>query len=321
MSVEPEVSVVVPVYNAATIIEGLLGSLNAQTLDASRYEVILVDDASTDGTFDIIVRALTAGARARFHIVRQPRNGGPAAARNAGLAIARGRIIAFTDADCEPDPEWLFRGLARMNADDSPAGVEGQTLPKGEPGPLTHQMINTTGGLFMTCNMLYRREVLGDGFDERFRLAFLEDSDVAFSVLESGGKIVWAPLVVVRHLVLPASRGKFLKEARKRFYNPLLQRKHPAAYAEHIRGVVPGLPSLHVKYMVLVLLTPVGAFFDLPGITLFLLIPTALYLRRIWHAYRAKDPLTRLQAAVHPFVQTWFVFRGSLHFRRFSMKV
>lgn len=311
-----EVSVIVPIYNAATIIDGLLDALDVQTLDAARYEVVLVDDASTDGTPDLIIRKLTPGARARFHLVRQPVNGGPAAARNAGLAVASAPIIAFTDADCEPDPDWLETGLARLRADDAPAGVEGQTLPKGEPGPLTHQMVNTTGGLFMTCNMLYRRDALGEGFDPRFRVAFLEDSDVAFNVLERGEDIVWAPEVIVRHLVLPASRGKFMKEARKRFYNPLLAKKHPRAYAEHIRGVVPGIPRLHVRYMTALVATLVALATGFPGLALLLLAPSGLYLRRIWHAYRAKDPLTRLQAAAHPFVQTAFVLRGCVAFRR-----
>jgi glycosyltransferase involved in cell wall biosynthesis len=316
----PDVSVVVPVYNASAYIAGLIRALEDQTLDRARYEVILVDDASTDDTVQTIMSTLK-GTEASFALVRQERNRGPAAARNAGLALATAPVIAFTDSDCEPDPDWLERGLERLNSAEAPAGVEGRTLPKGEPGPLTHQMINTTGGLYMTCNMFYRRDALAGGFDERFRLAFLEDSDVAFSVLERGDQIAWDPDVVVRHLVLPASRTKFMREARKRYYNPLLYSKHPEMYRKHIRGVVPGLPRLHLKYMASVTAIPVAAATGYSGIAVFMCAPTALYLRRIWHAYRAKDALTRLQAAWHPWAQTWFVIRGGMRFRALSPKL
>lgn len=316
----PRVSVVVPVFNAADMIAGLIGALEAQTLAEDAYEVVFVDDASADATVQEIVAAL-APSKMRATLVRRERNAGPAAARNAGLAQAVAPVIAFTDADCEPDPDWLERGLARLDAADAPVGVEGQTLPKGEPGPLTHQMINTTGGLFMTCNMLYRREALGNGFDERFKLAFLEDSDIALEVLESGGTIVWAPEVIVRHLVLPASRAKFMREARKRFYNPLLLAKHPRSYEQHIRRVVPGLPRLHLKYMGSVAVIPIAAATGYSGIALLACAPVGIYLRRVWHAYRARDAMTRIQAAIHPFAQTWFVLLGAVRFRRFSIRL
>lgn len=318
----PEISVVVPVYNGGDLIVGALRALDAQSIDPARYEVIVVDDGSTDGTPE---RCDTVATHMRVPttIVRQAVNGGPAAARNAGIARAQGRLIAFTDADCEVAPDWLERALARFAADDSLAGVEGRTEPKGEPGTLTHQMVNRSGGLYMTCNMVYAREVLdaAGGFDERFRLAFLEDSDVAFSVMDAGGVIAFDPEVVVYHLVLHEGRAKFGREARKRMYNALLYRKHPALYRKHLQPVVPGLPRLHMRYLGWLLVAALFGALDLWGGTVLAMFPWALQARRVAHAYRARDALSVVQALAHPFVQTYWVLRGCIRFRAFSFDI
>jgi len=315
----PEISVVVPVYNAMAVVPGCLASLDAQTLAPERYEVVVVDDGSTDATAGV-VEAFLADARARFTFVRRPENRGPAAARNAGLAVARAPLVAFTDSDCEVAPDWLERALARFAAEPEVAGVEGRTDPKGDVGTLTHQMRNEAGGLFMTCNMVYRREAIdaAGGFDERFRLAFLEDSDLAFAIMDAGGAIAWDPDVIVNHLVIHEGRGRFLKEAKKRYYNPLLFKKHPALYRAHLRPVVPGIPGIHVKYMASVL-APVVLAPWLPGLSVLLAPVFAWHLRRVAFAYKARDPVSILQAAIHPFVQTYWVLAGAIKFRSFSL--
>jgi len=324
----PKVSVIVPVYNSALFVGGCLDALDAQTLKPSEYELIVIDDGSTDETA-AVCREFAERARARCVVIVQPQNAGPAAARNAGLAEARADVIAFTDADCHVAPDWLERGLAGFATEPDLAGIEGPTVPLGETGTLTHQMRNETGGLWMTCNMMYRRAWLDevDGFDERFRLAFLEDSDVALGVQERGGRIAWDPSVVVQHLVLQEGRAKFGKEARKRFYNPLLYRKHPKSYVRHIATVVPGLPPLHLKYMGFALLAFVLALIAITvsapvgGAAVFASFAAAFYLRRGAHAYRARDIVSILQAAAHPWVQTYWVLRGAAHFKTFSLDI
>jgi GT2 family glycosyltransferase len=315
----PRVSVVVPVFNSATMIHGLVDALSKQTIED--FEAVFVDDGSTDGTADIL-EGLLQRIPANMKLVRMPANGGPAAARNAGLRATSAPIVAFTDSDCLPAPDWLEQGLIAIR--DDADGIEGQTLPTETPSATTHQMINTSGGLFMTCNMIYRREALerAQGFDERFRLAFLEDSDVAFSILETGGVIPFEPSVLVRHLVLERGTRKFGNEARKRFYNPLLFKKHPAMYRQYITNTVPGLPPLHLKYMLATLALPAPIPFGLPGVTVFLLVPFALFAKRVLHAYKAgRDPRLWLRALGHPWHQTWHVLRGAWHFKAFSVRL
>lgn len=310
----PTVSVIVPVYNGAATIEGCLRSLEAQTVRA--HEVIVVDDGSTDETAAVVERT-------RARLVRLERNKGPAAARNAGIEAARAEVIAFTDADCVAAPDWLARALARLEAEPDAAGIEGRTEPAGETSALTHQMRNVEGGLYMTCNMIYRRDALErvDGFDERFRLAWLEDSDVALGILEAGRRIVWDPTVLVSHLVLQRGRRRFLHEARKRFYNPLLFRKHPTGYREHITPIVPGLPPMHLKYIAATVAPFVAWAVGLPGLAVLVAIPWLFYARRVLHAYRARDVLTVLQSLAHPFVQTFWVLVGAVRFRAFSLDI
>ncbi len=88
----PRISVVIPAFQASASIERCLAAVARQTLPPEQYEVIVVDDGSTDDTAN---RASRCGAR----VVRLLRNQGPAQARNAGLAAARGEIVVFTDSD------------------------------------------------------------------------------------------------------------------------------------------------------------------------------------------------------------------------------
>lgn len=104
----PRVSVIIPVFNAAAVIGNAVGSAQAQT--QGEIEIIVVDDASTDDTAAVVERLV--GGDERLRLVRMPRNGGPGAARNAGLDAARGEWIALLDADDSYHPQRLEALLA-----------------------------------------------------------------------------------------------------------------------------------------------------------------------------------------------------------------
>ncbi|HEX5358055.1 MAG TPA: glycosyltransferase family 2 protein [Aquabacterium sp.] len=105
-----EVTVITPMYNARAWLEGHIASTRAQTL--RNFEHIIIDDCSTDDSV-AVAQQLTAGDD-RYKIVRAPKNGGPAAARNIGIAQAKGRYLAFLDADDLWLPQKLERQLAFM---------------------------------------------------------------------------------------------------------------------------------------------------------------------------------------------------------------
>jgi succinoglycan biosynthesis protein ExoO len=105
MSVSPAISVLVPAWNAATFIHTAIASLKQQTL--TDFEALVVDDASTDNTAAAITAAVAGDPR--FKLIQLDQNGGSSAARNAGLAVARGAWIAVLDADDAIEPERLAR--------------------------------------------------------------------------------------------------------------------------------------------------------------------------------------------------------------------
>ncbi|HEY2428771.1 MAG TPA: glycosyltransferase family A protein, partial [Acidimicrobiales bacterium] len=104
-SAPPQVSVVIPTHNRAGMVTETLRALGGQE-DAPPFEVIVVDDASTDDTQDVL-RLLADGFPVPLIALRQATNRGPATARNQGWRSARGDIVCFTDDDCVPQPGWL----------------------------------------------------------------------------------------------------------------------------------------------------------------------------------------------------------------------
>jgi glycosyltransferase involved in cell wall biosynthesis len=243
----PDVSVVVPVRNREAVLGGLLGALDRQTLDRGRFEVIIVDDYSVDRT-RAIAQAWVDSDPSRRHLVVSEGKG-PAHARNRGLSLATAEWIAFTDSDTLPEPNWLEAGLRSVERLGAVA-VEGavEPWPPEAIGPQTHQVINATGGLYMTANMIYRREVLDEvgGFDERFYEPFLEDSDLAFRVMDSGHDIPFAPEVRVRHHVFQPSFRNVFRSTRHQRWLSLFAAKHPDRYWTQLRPAVRPLSSVDV---------------------------------------------------------------------------
>lgn len=203
----PRVSVVVPARDAATTLGECLRALAAQTLAAKDYEVIVVVDRdSADGSAAI---ARAAGVR-----VLVSARSGAAAARNTGVAAARGEWIAFTDADCVPSRTWLSQLLASVESPGGePAlGAAGSTLGY-ESTTAAARFVDLTGGLQAdrhlaherypwapTGNVVYRRAALEavGGFDVRFRT--YEGCDLHTRLLRQvGGNFAYAPGAVVLH--------------------------------------------------------------------------------------------------------------------------
>jgi len=199
------VSVVVPVWNGAATIGRTIEALLAQTRPAS--EIIVVDDGSTDQTAQALTRF---GERVRVvHRV----NGGPAAARNSGIEVARGGLIAFTDSDCEPATDWLASLSAGFDddAERKIAGVGG--VVRGDGATLTDQYIDLIRLLdpepdargqipyLITANACFRRQALVEvgGFDEGFRKPGGEEAELGYRLRRAGYEFRFTPAAIVRH--------------------------------------------------------------------------------------------------------------------------
>ncbi len=215
-------SVIVPVYNGAAAIVQCLSALRNQTLSADLFEVIVVDDGSTDDTYET-VRAFPVNLVSIQH-------GGPAKARNRGAALARGDILVFTDADCVPEPDWLEKMLAPFD-DAGIVGVKGAYITaQPEPAARFAQAEFETRYNMMrgkdhvdfvdTYSGAFRRDAFHEvgGFDPSFPKANNEDVDLSYRM----AAVVCRPGPDGR----PARRMVFAPDARVRHTHPATWRRY-----------------------------------------------------------------------------------------------
>lgn len=255
------VSVVIPTRGRPALLQRCLDALCRQTLPFEHYEIVVVDDGPSGATQAAVLGCATRmrphGLALSYIASHGPH--GPAAARNRGWRRARAALIAFTDDDTEPDPRWLEAGLAAF-APDSDAATGRVIMPLPEsPTDYERDASGLTHGEFVTANCFCRKAVLErlNGFDERFPLAWREDSDLQFRMLRAGARIIHAPQAVVVHPIRPAGWGVSLKQQKKIMFDALLYRQHPALYRSRIRRH----PRWDYYAAVVALLAAVFAFF------------------------------------------------------------
>lgn len=226
------VSVVVPAHNAANTIELCLEALLKQSLPRQEYEVIVVDDGSSDGTAEVV---------RRFPEVRlfQQRRQGPAAARNLGAQKAQGEIILFTDADCQPTFEWAER-LATPLREGRIVGAKGAYLTRQreliarfvqlEYEERYERMSREKYIDFIdTYSAGYRREVFlqAGGFDTVFPTASVEDQEFSFRLAAQGYKMVFVPEARVYHLHVSRLRDYLRRKFKIGYWKVTVHRRHP----------------------------------------------------------------------------------------------
>ncbi len=234
LSRQPKVSVVVASYNAGRTLNACLESLTR--LNYPDYEVILVDDGSTDDTPKI------AEQFSKVNCLRHEKNLGLSIARNTGIAAAAGEIIAFTDADCRADEDWLYYLVGDLLKGEF-AGMGGPNLLPLEDGPVAAAVMVSPGGPAHVmldnrvaehipgCNMAFHKQALVEigGFDPVFHTAG-DDVDICWRLQQAGYKIGFSPAAFVWHY-RRSTVGAYLKQ--QRGYGEaeaLLARKHPECF-------------------------------------------------------------------------------------------
>jgi glycosyltransferase involved in cell wall biosynthesis len=199
---DPLVSVVVPARNAAATLERCLRSLLDLDYPRDRFEIIVADNGSTDGSRSILDRF---GGQVR--VVEQPRPG-PAAARNAGIRAAEGTVIALTDADCQVDRQWLRELIPPLA--DSGVGIVGGKVKAMPPvnrvrrfGEIIHDHERAIEEFHppyvATANWGCRRSVLFEEglFDETLLRG--SDAELALRIGNRGYRLVYRPTAIVYH--------------------------------------------------------------------------------------------------------------------------
>lgn len=217
----PLVSVVIVNHNGRTFLNEALHSL--EKTDYEPFEVVVVDNGSTDGSVEAAARIAEAWPALR--LVRNDFNAGPARARNQGIAIARGELVAFLDNDTTVEPSWLAHAVRVFVEDASVGAVQCKLLLKRPPGRLdcVGEWIGQNGFLVpvavsgeeddcgqhdgvgeilaaKSAGMVARTDALRDvgGFDEDFFI-YVEETDLCWRIWLRGHRVVLAPRSVVHH--------------------------------------------------------------------------------------------------------------------------
>jgi GT2 family glycosyltransferase len=215
----PPVSIVVPTRSRALRLRALLASL-AQQEEAPAFEVIVVDDASLDETLATVADA-DSSAAAHIRAIHLPRPMGAAVARNRGWRAARGELVVFTDDDVVARPGWLA-ALDAAHRRDPEAVIQGRT----EPDPRERVRLSAfarsqsaagPGPWFQTCNIAYPRALLErlGGFDEAFREAAGEDTDLGWRAVENGARVVYEPAALNWHAVHEPGAWRLIRATQK----------------------------------------------------------------------------------------------------------
>jgi glycosyltransferase involved in cell wall biosynthesis len=202
-------SIVVPAHNRPQRLSQCLQAIAMLAYPGTRYEVIVVDDGSAASLEPVVVPFL---GRLNITLLRQS-NSGPAGARNAGAAAARGRYVVFTDDDCRPDRDWL-RALATRLAANPRCAAGGKTV-NGLAGNLfsnasqvlveyfyRHCNRDADDALFIASNNLAfprARFIEVEGFDASFPLAAAEDRELCYRWRSHHGRILYAPDAIIHH--------------------------------------------------------------------------------------------------------------------------
>jgi glycosyltransferase involved in cell wall biosynthesis len=226
------ISVVIPARDAAATLGRTLAHLARQTLDEP-FEVVVVDDGSTDET-----AAVAEGATLKVVLVRTD-GVGSSAARNAGVAAASGSLLAFTDADCFPSPEWLAAGVEALGSADLVVGAA-EPDDSVAMGPFDRSLwIERETGLYETANLFLPRtlfERIG-GFESWLTDAgprrgwtnpeLGEDVWLGWRAKRTGARSTFEPRAFVHHAVHHRGPIDYVRERQRLRHFPAMAKRMP----------------------------------------------------------------------------------------------
>jgi hypothetical protein len=237
-----EIAVVVPSRARPLRLRWLLNALEEQTLSRERFEVIVCHDASSPETEALLRTHPLSAAGVLRHARAAPRSP-PGLQRNRGWRLAAAPIVAFTDDDCRPPPEWLERALASAGRCPG-AVVQGATRP--DPDELAiamhapharSQTIDPPVPWAQTCNIVYPRALLErlGGFDEE--MAGGEDAELAQRAIGAGVSLVGAPEVLTYHAVHSGGLVATLRTLPRWQHLAGLVKRHPSLRGSFVLGM------------------------------------------------------------------------------------
>jgi len=211
-----KVSVIIPAYNRKEELKKLLISLEEQTYPKENFEIIIVDNGSTDGT-QFLIKEMMSKFKGHLHYISMPKRNDSPVVRNIGVKEARGEILSFIDSDCIAHPDWLKNIVKKFNNNDRIGCIGGPEFFHSDDSffikcsSFSVTSFLTTGGIRgkrgtkfgkyyprgfnMSIPMKVFKEV--NGFDANFR--FGEDIELSCRIKERGYDLAYAPDALVYH--------------------------------------------------------------------------------------------------------------------------
>jgi GT2 family glycosyltransferase len=321
---EKKISVVVPTYKRAALLSSCLIALSKQRMSQDDFEVIVVIDGPDAQTEELIGRLREEYIPSLSYITLSE-NSGPASARNIGWRNATAQLVAFTDDDCRPGPSWLsslWRAYEESGYAEKIAFSGKVIVPLPErPTDFELNTAHLETADFITANCACTKAALEAvaGFDERFRMAWREDSDLEFGLLERGVPVLKVKEAIVVHPVRRARWGTSIREQRKTMFNALLYKKYPHLYREKIQR----LPAWNYYVIIAgVLMIVLGLILDnkttgLTGALLYIALTIAFILKRLRNTSRTTPHVIEMIATslVIPFYSVYWTLYGSFKYR------
>lgn len=297
------ISVVIPAYNRKEELKNCLESLFRQKHSKDKFEIIVVDDGSTDGTEEYIAQ-IKGNSKPNVVYLKQ-KNQGAAVARNTGVKNSRGDYVAFIDSDCVASEDWLTSCISLLSTSDQHiAGVGGKIIPgftnlvgKGSHLLEFHQYLSEkekSVRVVPTANLCIRKKVLDEVgyFDNELRTS--QDTELCWRIIKRGYKIIYSPEIVVTHYGINSLRELRKKEIALGRGFVATRKKHkdlpPVRIPDNIYFFALMLPVLYVGSVLKILSV---SSFRFAGIKLPLIFFVILYGRFAfwWGALKAFNNL------------------------------
>lgn len=321
-----EISVVIPTYKRPDLLLQCLRCLEKQTFPLYKFEAVVVSDGYDPGTKNAVMRYMNH-SKLKIRYLYNKVQSGPAAARNLGWKNSESPLIAFTDDDCLPDPNWLLSFAAAYRGEKKAAFTGFTSVPV--PEEPTDFALNTSHlqiAEFITANCACTRDTLieVDGFDENFKTAWREDSDLEFRLIQANISVINVKGAKVIHPVRKnVPWGVSIREQKKSLYDALLYKKHPELYRSKIQpqpmwnyyGII--ISSFVMLISLLLLSFTLAA---LSGMVLILLV-TSFFFKRIRFASKAPSHIAEMlfTSFLIPFVSVFWHLYGAVKYRVFFL--
>jgi GT2 family glycosyltransferase len=308
---KPDVSVIVASHRSQWIDE-LCDRLQSQKdIDTTRYEIIIVTDYRNDSF---------SKKYSRIQWILYP-DISISKKRNEGIRNASGKCIAFTDDDCMPAPDWVAGGFQYLETHPDVAGVEGYTKIDAIESKGTareYKRLEKRG--YRTNNIFYRRADLVEAgfFDTRFSVQ-REDIDLAFTLLSQGKRIDYCKELSVTHRFRDGEPWDLLKNCINRRFDPLLCKKHPKQYRQHIKSPFP--LSILISFIIIIpLILALSGVFRYRNAIMVTVMSAALFAirRNGLHGMRPSGLIREMiSVASAPIVLCAALLYGSVKYKKF----